>query len=122
MFYLPNKQVINQIKRSNSRVYHLILLARDGDFNIDWLIDQPVVNRSGSLVFAVWACIEDLVEIQFHQSVMFALDLDQWQLTITGKVPQHHDGSVSGVGMSSLDTGRMEMLKGTFLTPSGFAR
>ena len=44
---------------------------------------------------------------------MFALDLDQWQFAITGKVPQHHDGSVC-IGISSLDNRRMEMLKGTF--------
>ena len=62
--------------------------------------------------------VEDLVEIP--QAVVFALDLDQWQFAVTGKVPQHHDGSICEV-MSSLDTGRVEMLKGAFLTPSGFA-
>ena len=50
---------------------------------------------------------------KFHQAVMFALDFDQRQFSITGKVPQHHDGSLS-VGISSLNTGRMEMLIGTF--------
>ena len=55
---------------------------------------------------------------KFHQAFMFAMDPDQWQFAIAGKVPQHHDGSVS-VGMSSLDTGRIEMLKGTFWRPQG---
>ena len=50
---------------------------------------------------------------KFRQAVMFALDLDQWQFAITGKVSQHHDGSVC-VGMSSLDTDRMKMPKRTF--------
>ena len=59
------------------------------------------------------------ISSKFRKAVMFALDIDQWQFAITGKVPQHHDGPVC-VGMSSLDAGRMEMLKGTFLTPSGF--
>ena len=36
--------MINQIKRCNSQAYHLILLGRDGEFNIGWLIDQPVLN------------------------------------------------------------------------------
>ena len=95
-------------------------------------------RRSRSLVFAVWcmalSCMnmagpatdgcqgvpQPWTSSKFHQAVMFALDLDQWQFAITGKIPQHRDGSV-GVDMSSLDTGRMEMFKGTFLTPSGFA-
>ena len=55
---------------------------------------------------------------KFRQAVMFALDLDQWQFAIRGKVPQHHDGSVC-VGMSSMDTGRLEMLKGMFWRPHG---
>ena len=55
---------------------------------------------------------------KFYRAAMFALDLDQWQFKITGKVPQHHDGSVS-VAMSSLDTGRMEVLTGTFWRPRG---
>ena len=50
---------------------------------------------------------------KFRQAVMCALDLDQRQFVITGKVPQHHDGSFS-VGISSLNTGRMERLKGAF--------
>ena len=98
-------------------------------------------RRSRSLVFAVcgvlgpivhehgWSCNGWLsrcgtvwvsrTSSKFRQAVMFALDLHQWQFAITGKVQQHHDGSVC-VGMSSLDTGRMEMPKWTFLTPSGF--
>ena len=84
-------------------------------------------RRSRSLVFAVcglhgcivhehgWSCNGWLSmwgtawvsrsSSKFRQAVMFALDLnDKWQFEIPGKVPQHHDGSVS-VGMSSLDTG-----------------
>ena len=52
---------------------------------------------------------------KFHRAVMFALDLDQWRFAITGKVPQRDDGSV-------YDTGRLKMLKGTFLTPSRFTQ
>ena len=71
-----------------------------------WLVLQRmVVNVWHSL------SVEDLVK--FRQAFMFSLDLDQWKFAITGKVPQHHDGGVS-VGMLSLDTGRMETLKGTF--------
>ena len=53
---------------------------------------------------------------KYRQAVIFALDFDQWQFAITGKVPQHYDGSVA-VGMSSLDRGRMEILKGMFFAP-----
>ena len=53
---------------------------------------------------------------KFRQAVLFALDFDQWQFAITEKVPQHYDGSIA-VGMSSLDKGRMEILKGTFFNP-----
>ena len=53
---------------------------------------------------------------KFCQTVMFALDLDHWQFAIMGKVPQHHDGSIC-LCMSSLDTGRMGMLKWTFWHP-----
>ena len=45
----------------------------------------------------------------FRQVVMFALDLDQRQFAITGKISQHHDGCFS-IGMSSRNTGRMETL------------
>ena len=71
-----------------------------------WLVLQWVVVK-------VWhsLSVEDLVK--FRQAFMFALDLDQWDFANTGKVPQHHDGGVS-VDMLSLDTGRMETLKGTF--------
>ena len=96
-------------------------------------------RRSGSLVFVVCSTVHDhgwsfsgwlsrcvtawvsKTSSKFHQAFMFALDLDHWQLAITGNVSQHHDGSVS-IGMSSLDTIRIAMLKGTFLTPSGFGR
>ena len=99
-------------------------------------------RRSRSLVFSVcgvhgsivhehgWSCNGWLsrcgtpwvsrTSSKFRQVVMLALELDQWQFAITGKVPPHHDGSVY-VGMSSLDAGRMEMLRGTFLLPLGFA-
>ena len=92
-------------------------------------------RRSMSLVFAVcgvhgsivhghgWSCNgwfsrcgTARTASKFHQAVMFALDLDQWQYTITGKVPQHHDGSVC-VDMSSLNTSRIEMFKRTFWRP-----
>ena len=115
-------------------------------FKYELLLSQsktPTASRrSRSLVFAVcgvhgsivheyaWSCNGWLLmcgtawvsrsSSKFHQVVIFALDLDRWQFSITGKVPQHLDGSVC-VGMSSLDTGMLEMLKGTFLTPSGFA-
>ena len=95
-------------------------------------------RRSRSLVFAVcgvhgsivhehdWSCNGWLsrcgwvsrTSTKFRQAVMFAMDPDQWQFAITGKIPQHNDGSVC-VGMSSLDTGSMEMLKGTFWRPLG---
>ena len=55
---------------------------------------------------------------KFRQAVIFALDLDQWQFAIRGKVPQLYDGGVS-VGMSSLGTGRMEKVKGTFFDALG---
>ena len=96
-------------------------------------------RRSWSFVFAVfdvhgsimhehgWSCNGWLsscgtawvlrTSSKFHQAVMFALDLDQWQFAITGKVPQHHDGSVC-IDMSSLDTGR-RCLKGRFWCPQG---
>ena len=99
-------------------------------------------RRSRSFVFAVygvhgsivheygWSCSRLLSRCgtgwvsrnssKFRQAVIFALVLGQWQFTIAGKVPQHYDGSVP-VGMSSLDTGRMKMIKGAILTPSGFA-
>ena len=102
---------------------------------------STISQRSRSLVFAVcgmhgstvhehgWSCngwfarcgtaLVSRTSSEFRQAVMFALDLDQWQFAITGKVPQHHAGNVS-VGMSSLDTGRVDVLKGTFLMPSGF--
>ena len=57
--------------------------------------------------------------LKFHQAVMIALYLDQWQFTIMGRQPQYHDGSVSA-DISSLDTGRMERLKGTFFGALGF--
>ena len=93
-------------------------------------------RRSRSLVFAVWCMAPSCMNMagpatggcqgvpqpwtssKFHQAVMIALDLDQWKFAITGKIPQHRDGSV-GVDMSSLDTGRMEMFKGTFWRPQG---
>ena len=97
-------------------------------------------HRSRSLVFAVcgvhgyivheygWLCNRWLsmcgtawvssTSSKFRQTVMFALNLDRWRFSITGKVPQHLDVSVC-VGMSSLDTGRLEMLKGTFWRPQG---
>ena len=99
-------------------------------------------RRSRSLVFAVccvhgslvhehgWSCNGwfsrcgtawvSRISSKFRQVVMFVLDLDQSQFAITGKVSKHHDGSFS-LGMSSLDTWRMDMPKGTFLTPSAFA-
>ena len=111
-------------------------------FKSEILLGQPKTptasRRSRSLVFAVWCMAPSCMNMagpatggcqgvaqprtssKFHQAVMFALDLDQWQFAITGKIPQHHDGNVC-VDMSSLDTGRMDMFKGTFLTPSGFA-
>ena len=48
--------------------------------------------------------------LKFHQAVVIDLDLGQWQFAIMGKEPKYHDGSVS-VGISSLDTARMERLK-----------
>ena len=96
----------------------------------------PTATRcSRSLVFAVcgvhgsivyehgWSCNGWLsrcgtawvsrTSSKFRQGVMYALDLDQGQFATSVKVPEHHDGMVC-VGMSSLATGRMEMLKGTF--------
>ena len=64
------------------------------------------------VVIKVWHSLS----FEDRQAVIFALDFDQWQFAITGKVPQHYGGSVA-VGMSSLDTGRMEILKGTFFDP-----
>ena len=114
-------------------------------FKSDLLLGQsktPMASRrSRSLVFAVCGVRGSIVHepvsgwlsrcgtawvsrisSKFRQAVMFALDLDQWQFEITGKVPQHLDGSVC-VGMSSLDTGRMEgqmeMIKGMFWRHQG---
>ena len=94
-------------------------------------------RRSRSLVFAVcgsivhehgWSCNGWLsrcgtawvsrTSSKFRQAFMFAMDPDQWQFAIAGYVSQHHDGSVP-VGMSSLDTGRVEMLIGAFRRPQG---
>ena len=58
------------------------------------------------------ACLSR-TSLKFRQAVMNSLDLDQWQFAIMGKEPHYHCGSVF-VGISSLDTGRMERLKGTF--------
>ena len=89
------------------------------DSNQNFFLANPklpqLLGAAGPWYSQCAAWLEDLVK--FRQAFMFALDLDQWKFAITGKVPQHHDGGVS-VGMLaavlSLDTGRMETLKGTF--------
>ena len=70
-----------------------------------WLVLQRVVIK-------VWhsLSVEDLVEIP--PSGYVCPGSRQMAVCNYGK---------GCVGMSSLDTGRLEMLKGTFLTPSGFA-
>ena len=114
-------------------------------FKSEFLLDHAIrafhgAGRSRSLVFAVCDVHGPIVHehglscsgwllrcgtawvrrtsLKFHQAVMIALDLDQWQFTIMGKEPQYHDGSVSA-DISSLDTGRMERLKGTFFDALG---
>ena len=79
-------------------------------------VHSPIVHEHGlscsgwlSRCGTAWV---SRTSLKFHQAVMIALDLDQWQFSIMGKEPQYHDGSVS-TGISSL-----ERLKGT---PSGFA-
>ena len=78
------------------------------------------MNMAGPATGGCQGVAQPRTSSKFHQAVMFALDLDQWQFAISGNVPQHHDGSIC-VDMSSLDTSRTEMFKGTFFTPAGFA-
>ena len=108
-------------------------LMLEGCLHIGWKKSVNPLHYGRLCMGLVWLSFDQALQVfdhiqpwvsrsswKFRQVVMFALGLDPWQFAITGKIPQHHDGSVY-IGMSSLDTGRMEMLKGTFLTPLGFA-
>ena len=97
-------------------------------------------RRSRSLVFAVcgvrgsvvhehgWSCNGWLsrcgtawmsrTSSKFRQAVMFALDLDQWQFAITGKVPQHPDGLRRNLVAEHRQDGS-RCLKGRIWCPQG---
>ena len=76
------------------------------------------MNMAGPATGGCQGVAQPRTSSKFHQAVMFALDLDQWQFAISGKMPLRHDGSVC-VDMALLDTSRMDMFKGTFWRPLG---